>query len=144
MNDMTFIDSKSWVGAYKRSMAGEGRRNLIVQLNTLIDEAIRAIKSYSGTVFVPLIVNALSRTKGGLNNLAVTYAKKDETVSNIRVILTNIDLTLNEYKHLLTEHYVASLPIPFSESSPQPQQNSPTGAITQPFGTSPIESDSQN
>lgn len=69
MNDMTFTPAKSWAGALKRSRNGEGRRTLVIQLNTIVDETITMINKYEDTEFLPLIVNTFSRAKMGLNNL---------------------------------------------------------------------------
>lgn len=104
MNDMTFVDARSWYGVYYRSTAGEGRKNMIFQINAIIDDAIKAIMEYQNTEFLPLIVNALSKASRGLSNLTSTYHKRPDTVIQIQVCLMNINLQLDKYKHLINGH----------------------------------------
>ena len=141
LNDMTFVDAQSWLGAYKRSRSGEGRKNMIIQLNAVIDDAIASLISYKETEFVPLIVNALCRCKIGLNNLIGTYTGKADTVSRIKTTLVNIDLTLEKYKHMISGHYTASslLPRPhLTHPVSTPLAQTPRSGEDSCYGTSPI------
>ena len=137
MNDMTFTPAKSWAGALKRSRNGEGRRNLVIQLNTIVDETITMINKYEDTEFLPLIVNTFSRAKMGLNNLLSTYANKAETIASLKVLLLNIEMTLEKHKTLLVGHYpppkTNSINIPGSKSSSISSSPSDTA-----YGISPI------
>ena len=107
--DRTFVDSTSWLGAYKRSTTGEGRKNLVVQINSIIDQTIDAIKEYLDTEFFTLIINGLARAKTGLLNLATTYQHRPDTVAQLHVSLANIQLQLDKYKHLITGRLVPPL-----------------------------------
>lgn len=99
--DRTFVDSTSWLGAYKRSTTGEGRKNLVIQINSIIDQTIDAIKEYKDTEFFILIINGLARAKTGLLNLATTYQHRPDTVAQLHVSLANIQLQLDKYKHII-------------------------------------------
>lgn len=101
MNDMTFVDCGSWYGAYKRTMTGEGRKNMLIQINGIIDQAISAIEEYRGTEFFSLLINGLSRAKTGISNLTSTYSNRPDTVAQIQICLANIDLQLNKNKEYL-------------------------------------------
>lgn len=100
--DRTFVDSTSWIGAYKRSTTGEGRKNLVIQINSIIDQTIDAIREYKDTEFFTLIINGLARAKNGLLNLATTYQYRPDTVAQLHVSLANIQLQLDKHKHLIS------------------------------------------
>ena len=102
MNDYTFVDAGSFMGAVYRMLHGENRRGLILEINSIIDQFILALKNYNDTEFLPLIVDTLSRMKiGGLSNLMETYTEAPDTLSDLRVCISNIDLQLQRYKHLI-------------------------------------------
>lgn len=108
----------------------------VIHLFAIVEETISSINNYAGTEFVPLIVNALCRAKMGLNNLMATYVTKAETVSNMKVILLNIDLTLDKHKHLISSHYAASSVLPRLPTTPIP---TPVGKSDDAcYGVSPI------
>lgn len=102
VNDMSFVDSGSWFGAYKRWMTNEDRNNMVVQINSIIDQAIMAIDEYRGSEFFPLIINGLAKARQGISHLTSTYSDSPKTVSDIKICLDNIDLQLARDKQHVT------------------------------------------
>lgn len=140
--DSCFVSG--WKGSIQRAIKGEGRKSMVTALNSIVDEAINALTSYSGTEYVSLIVNALARSKTGLTNLMETYAFRADTVSSLRIVLLNIELTLDKYKHLIHGHYVNSnaIPIPSMKKkadSDESDESSKPGGPGEKYGVSPIE-----
>ena len=105
MGSMTFVNGNSIYGALVRAFNGEGRRGLIVHLHQIIHQAISAIAEYKNTEFCGLIINYLSESKIGINNLITTYQNDPHTIAEINVILTNIELQLDKNRGLLDGHH---------------------------------------
>jgi len=104
MGSMSFIDSNSWLGALTRSLAGEGRKGLMVHLTQIVQYSINAINEYQNTEFCVLIVNHLSQAKIGIQNLTTTYQSDPSIVAQIEVCLSNINLQLEKNRQLLEGH----------------------------------------
>ena len=104
MGSMTFVDSNSWWGSFQRSLAGEGRKSLMVHLNQIINQAITAINEYKTTEFCKIIVNHLAEAKIGIQNLQTTYQDDPHIVAQIATCVTNIDLQLTKNQCLLDGH----------------------------------------
>jgi len=102
LHDMTFVDSTSWTGAYKRSVNGEGRKSLIAHINSVIDSTVDAIQEYGKTEFLSLIINGLYRAKNGIINLISTYTDSPDMVVQLRIILANIQLQLDKNRSLIS------------------------------------------
>jgi hypothetical protein len=95
MNDQTFVNASSWYGAFVRSIKGEGRRSMILQINSIVDQALDALEKYKGQHFYGLLVKELIAARNGLTNLTKTYTKYPRTVSDLRICIANINLQLN-------------------------------------------------
>jgi hypothetical protein len=104
MGSMSFIEANSWLGALTRSLAGEGRKGLMVHLTQIIQYSINAINEYQNTEFCVLIVNHLSQAKIGIQNLTTTYQSDPSIVAQIEVCLSNINLQLEKNSQLLEGH----------------------------------------
>lgn len=96
-SDMTFVSSDSWFGAWKRHIQGESRRNLLFEIGQTLDKAIFAIEEYSNTHYVPIIIDSLSKTKNGIENLILTYSSHPDTVSKLRIMVMRIDIVVQTY-----------------------------------------------
>jgi hypothetical protein len=96
-SDMTFVQSNSWLGAWKRLIAGENKKNLLFEVEQIIDRTILAIEEYSNKEYVKLLLENLAKAKIGIENLILTYTDHPETISNLRVYIINIDLTLKKH-----------------------------------------------
>lgn len=102
MHDYSFVDADSWSGALFRATHGEDRRGMVIKINTIVDQFITAIRNHDGSEFLPLIIDTLYRMKtGGLSNLLATYSAAPDTVADLRVCLSNIELQLRRFRHLL-------------------------------------------
>lgn len=101
-SDMTFVQSNSWVGAWKRLISGENKKNLLFEVEQIIDRTILAIEEYSNKEYIKLLLENLAKAKIGIENLILTYTEHPETISNLRVYIINIDLTLK--KHGISIH----------------------------------------
>lgn len=96
MVDKSFVDSDSWYGALKRTVMGEGRKGMMIQINETIDLTIDAINQYQETEFIFLIVESLRRAKNGICNLKSSYINRPEIIADINVCLSNIQLQLDK------------------------------------------------
>jgi hypothetical protein len=96
-SDMTFVQSNSWFGAWKRLIAGENKKNLLFEVEQIIDRTILAIEEYSNKEYIKLLLENLAKAKIGIENLILTYTEHPETISNLRVYIINIDLTLKKH-----------------------------------------------
>jgi len=99
-SDMTFVQSNSWFGAWKRLISGENKKNLLFEIEQIIDRTILAIEEYSNKEYIKLLLDNLSKAKIGVENLILTYTEHPETISNLRVHIINIDLTLKKYGYI--------------------------------------------
>jgi hypothetical protein len=45
-SDMTFVQSNSWMGAWKRLISGENKKNLLFEVEQIIERTILAIEEY--------------------------------------------------------------------------------------------------
>jgi len=96
-SDMTFVQSNSWFGAWKRLFSGENRKNLLFEIEQIIDRTILAVEEYHNKEYIKLLLENLSKAKVGIENLILTYTEHPDTVSNLRVHIINIDLTLKKF-----------------------------------------------
>lgn len=100
-SDMTFVNSNSWMGAWKRLFSGENRKNLLFEIEQIIDRTILAIEEYTNKDYVKLLLDNLSKAKSGIENLILTYTEHPDTVSNLRVHIINIELTLKKHGYTI-------------------------------------------
>jgi len=105
MNDMTFVDADSWIGASMRFFHGESREIMIVHINNIIDQGIHSLKEYPE--FVHIILDSLGRAQMGIKKLMITYSKKPHTVSQLSVCCKNIQIQLNTFEVPDMEEYEA-------------------------------------
>jgi hypothetical protein len=95
-SDMTFVNSNSWMGAWKRLFSGENRKNLLFEIEQIIDRTILAIEEYTNKDYIKLLIENLAKAKSGIENLILTYTEHPDTVSNLRVHIINIDPTFKK------------------------------------------------
>jgi hypothetical protein len=96
-SDMTFVQSNSWIGAWKRLISGENKKNLLFEIEQIIERTILAIEEYQNKEYNKLLLDNLAKAKSGIENLILTYTDHPETISNLRVHIINIDLTLKKH-----------------------------------------------
>lgn len=106
MGTMTFTDASSWSGAVTRSVSGEGRKGLLVNLSQIVQASINSINEYKNTEFCHLIVNHLALAKIGIQNLQATYQSDPSTVAQMEVLVDNIELQLSKNRELLDGHMI--------------------------------------
>lgn len=104
LNDMSIVDSSSWIASFFRSINGEGRRGLIAELRITISSSVRAIEEYNGTEFCRIIVNHLNKARIGISNLSATYQNDAFTLANIDTLISDIDIQLKKNKQLIDGH----------------------------------------
>lgn len=104
MGTMTFIDSSSWLGAFQRSLSGEGRKGLMMHINQIVQQSINAIDEYNETEFCAIIVNRLAKAKIGIQHLITTYQADPSIVAQINICISNINLQLTKNQNLLEGH----------------------------------------
>lgn len=135
VNNMTFVDSGSWLGAARRLFSGESAKHTVMTIENTVEETIRSLDEYKETEFVALIVNGLDRAKVGINKLKETYADRPEILSKLRVVTTNIEFQLGRNRHLLTGHQSSTRFLISATSSmstiPSSQASSPEATPTE-------------
>ena len=100
-SDMTFVQSNSWFGAWKRLISGENKKNLLFEIEQIIERTILAIEEYQNKEYNKLLLDNLAKAKIGIENLILTYTDHPETISNLRVHIINIDLTLKKHGYVI-------------------------------------------
>jgi hypothetical protein len=103
MSDMSFVKTDSYlVGPIIRWWKGESRKTLVPDIEKIVDEAIIKLTTYKDNEkYVSLIINLLASDRVSIESLITTYREDPKMISNIKVILTNIDLQLDQYRHLI-------------------------------------------
>lgn len=103
MSNMTLVESTSWYGSFYRFWYGESRKTVISEIEDIIGQTIDAIVAHkSKTSFLKLIINALASTRVGIESMKNTYRGDPAMIGKLQVQLTNIDLQLEEHRHLIT------------------------------------------
>ena len=100
MSDQTFVNAygfSSYYGAFVRFMKSEGRKNMMIQINSIVDQALDALVKYKDADYYALLVEKLLSAKEGLQNLTRTYVKYPRITSDITVCIDNINLQLNKH-----------------------------------------------
>lgn len=103
-NNVLF-DNNSWaVGELYKwwNRKAEDRFTTIDFIKKTIDETIIAISKYEKTEFIRYLINSLSSARIGISKLEITYRNDQNFISELSVIIKNIDIPLNNYKHLIT------------------------------------------
>jgi hypothetical protein len=103
ISNMTLVDGSSWWGTLWRGWYyGENKKTVMAEISKIVNETIDAITTHKHREeFLKLIVNALANTRVGIESMKTTYRNSPETISNLDVQLTNIDLQLNRYRYLI-------------------------------------------
>jgi hypothetical protein len=100
-SDFSFTDKESWIGALNRMRNGDSKRNIIIEINQIMERAVMAINDVDNTEFLGIIINTLLKSKIGIATMIETYDNKPLMVSQVKVIVSSIELTLENYKHLI-------------------------------------------
>ena len=101
VNTKSFSSSNTWGASFYRRYQGESRNGLIIFLKAVLSETILAIKDYSSTEFLKIVVNHLKLARPGIQNLCVTYADDPNVLSQLQVIMENIDIQLYKNRELI-------------------------------------------
>lgn len=104
LSDMSLVESTSWFGALTRSFKGESRKTMLASTEKIIEETIEAINIYSSSDYLPLLIHRLYDARRGIDSLKTTYHNDHNTKSRISVILDDIDIQLEKYRHHLIDH----------------------------------------
>ena len=99
----TFVDANTWSGWLFRRVFRESSDGTIRELKTLLREYGDCVKRFPQ--FKVLMTDCLDRASKGIENLFEIYHEKPDVVSELRVIMTMINLFLDR---------VSSDPIPFN------------------------------
>mgnify|MGYP007026487227 CR=1 FL=1 len=106
-NVITMTDTNSdsmfsidyWFGPYNRWKGGEGKNVTIEFIEKISDQLIFALNEYTGTKFMPLILDTLRQMKVGINNLnETTYKDHPPFTNRAKIILDNIQIQLDDHK----------------------------------------------
>lgn len=105
-HDMSVSDANSWIARIARTVrtftfTTESRKTMIIAVEQLVDESIKAIEQYSSSPFRKEIVNALDNATSGISNLMDTYSADLIVKSKLEVILKNISIQLEKNQNYL-------------------------------------------
>ncbi len=131
ISTMSFSPSNTWGQAFYRYYHRESRQGLIEYLKNTLSQTILAIMDYKDTEFCKIIINHLALTKPGIQNLAITYADDPNILSQLNVILENIDIQLNKNRKFLEPNFksiVVQCPTP-STPTVSPYLNAIVGTV---------------
>lgn len=103
MSNMSFVESDSWTGSLMRRLFGENRRNTLIEIDQILDQAILAINDRNNNDFLSLIITAMNRSREGISTLAITYCDHPQVVAKIKICLANIDIQLKKNQHLINK-----------------------------------------
>ena len=95
------VDGDTWVGAFYRAWKGENRINTITKIEQIVNQTVDAIDSHKNTDYIEIIINYFSYARNGVDSLSCTYQNDPDMKARINVQLKNIDLQLNQYRHLI-------------------------------------------
>lgn len=120
ISTMSFSPANTWGQAFYRYYHRESRQGLIEYLKNTLAQTILAIQDYRDTEFCKIIINHLSLSKSGIQNLAITYADDPNILSQLNVILENIDIQLNKNKKFLEPNFKSMIQPQIASSPPIP------------------------
>ncbi len=95
------VNANSWFGAIYRMFKGENRNNVMLKVEQIITHAVEAIGNKIYNEHLGLIINSLDKARNGLENLKFTYESDPDMKARINVQIENIDIQLNQYRHLI-------------------------------------------
>ena len=104
MNEMIFVDAKSWWGAFYRNRSGENRKSTMLHIQQIVDQAILAMQEFDSTEFTTILTNSLLKARDGIEKLAETYLDSPGVVAETRVIVSNINLQLKRYQNQMKKN----------------------------------------
>lgn len=90
----TTTNSNSWFGSIWRRFFGESRKDMVNQINTLIELTLKEMIKYQETPFFPLIIETLSNSRQGILNLITTYKTDGYVVAQLDICLKTIEINL--------------------------------------------------
>lgn len=101
VNTMSFSPANTWGQSFYRLWYRESRQGLVDYLKYLLAETITSIQDYAQTEYCKIIVNHLALARPGIDNLTHTYKDDPNIVSQLNVILENIDILLKKNKKFI-------------------------------------------
>lgn len=101
----SFSQADSWGQCFYRFICQESRSGLIDYLNFIVNLTISEIQNYRNTEFCKIIINHLNLSRKGIRNLCVTYAQDANILSQLNIILENIDIQLQQNKRYIVKDF---------------------------------------
>lgn len=101
MNSLSFVNSNSYTGSIYRTLTGESANNLILHIEQLVVNISDVVDEYSKSSFMSTIINAINDSLKGIKHLLITYKDRPKVIAKLSVSITNINLYIDKYKHLL-------------------------------------------
>lgn len=93
--DMTVVQKSSWRGAFYRWLRGENRTNMIMHLESTIEQSKSVVENYASSPHViELVQSYLKRARHGIVNLERTYADAPSIKVRLHVLHSAINLQI--------------------------------------------------
>lgn len=109
VSNMSFSPAQTWGQSMYRFWKRESRQGLIDHLKFLLADTISAIQDYGQTEYCKIIINHLNLARPGIFNLTITYKEDPNIVSQLNVILENIDILLEKNKKFLVVDFKSQI-----------------------------------
>jgi len=100
IQNLSYSDS-SWFETIRRSLSGEGRAHTQEFLKNVVSSSLDIINDYKDSEFIETILEHLSNTVVGLENLRETYRMDPEFECRVSTIIENVNFQLDKNKHFL-------------------------------------------
>ena len=95
------VDGNTWSGTFYRAWKGENRIITITKIEQIVNQTVDAIDSHKNTDYLGIVINYFAYARNGVDALNSTYQNDPDMKARLNVQLKNIDLQLNQYRHLI-------------------------------------------
>ena len=97
LSDLSFVDSSSWFGAWKRNRNSEDKKHLKTFIDSVVEQSFKAIEDSRNKEYAQMIIKALDEARNGIINTQVTYKDFPDFITDVGVIIDSINHQLNKY-----------------------------------------------
>lgn len=118
LRTMTFSDANSYLDALYRGWYNETKENVVQRVRMIVNETLDALNDYQHTEFIYILIEKLRQFRRGVLTLLDTYHKYPKVVSDLKVVIDNIDLNLKNQHDFLNSLNSSSSSSSTSSSRP--------------------------
>ncbi len=123
INNMTFVSSKSFTGAFYRMVHNESADNLLLHVNLYVNTVGSMLEDHKHSSFYPTVISHGTEALAGLSNLLITYKSRPAVVTKLTVLIQQLQNILDIAKQNLPNNGISY------NKSPQTKPTLPEIAI---------------